>query len=611
MLKGWEEKKLGELGVFSKGSGVCRADSNSGKLPCIRYGEIYMTHNDYIKEFTSFISREVAQTAKQLKQGDLLFTGSGETKEEIGKCVAFIYDYEAYAGGDIIILSPDNDIDSMFMGFMLNTPNVNKQKASKGQGDAIVHITAKSLADVSVVLPPLPEQHAIATALSDTGALITAMEKLIAKKRVIKQGAMQELLTGKRRLPGFSGKWVEKKLGEIALDIKTGKRNNEDKIENGKYPFFVRSQQIERINDYVYNCEAILVPGEGNIGQIFHYINGKFDCHQRVYKISEFIDVAAIFIFYYMKMFFGRYALINTVKATVDSLRLPTFEKFEMVIPQDKAEQTAIANILSDMDAEIDVLTAKLNKLRHIKQGMMSELLTGRIRLVQPEPVIVSVQPKAKIVEFKPKELKKQTAANGHNQAIEDAVILAVVTDLYATPQFPLAPFYAQKFPYLLHRHIEGIAKGYHKLAAGPYNSELEYRTALPIALRNKYVVSRKVTYKGNTFKAILVGGKIEQAKSYFLQWHGDEPLKWLEQFKHIDTRNRRNELELLTTVDMAMVELRYNNALVTISAVKEIIEKSPEWKAKLKREIFSDANIARAINWSNNLFGDKNNAKN
>ena len=227
------------------------------------------------------------------------------------------------------------------------------------------------------------EQRRIAAMLLDIDALIAVLEKLITKKRNIKQGAMQDLLTGKRRLPGFSGEWVEKTLGKAALDIKTGKRNNEDKVENGKYSFFVRSQQVERINDYGYDCEAILIPGEGNIGQIFHYINGKFDCHQRVYKISNFVDVDAKFIFYYLKMFFGQYALMNTVKATVDSLRLPTFVNFEMRIPQNTAEQTAIAAILSDMDAEIDALAAKLAKLKHIKQGMMSELLTGKIRLAE------------------------------------------------------------------------------------------------------------------------------------------------------------------------------------------------------------------------------------
>jgi type I restriction enzyme S subunit len=193
---------------------------------------------------------------------------------------------------------------------------------------------------------------------------------------------MQELLTGKKRLPGFSGAWEMKRLGEIAK-IKTGSRNNEDKTEDGQYPFFVRSENVERINTYSHDGEAILVPGEGRIGSIFHYIHGRFDVHQRVYAITEFEpDISGRFIHFYLSRSFGAWAMQNTVKATVDSLRLPTFQTFELCLPPTKKEQTAIATVLSDMDAEITALEAKLAKARAIKQGMMQELLTGRIRLI-------------------------------------------------------------------------------------------------------------------------------------------------------------------------------------------------------------------------------------
>ena len=95
-----------------------------------------------------------------------------------------------------------------------------------------------------------------------------ALERLIAKKRDLKQAAMQQLLTGQTRLPGFSGEWVAKKLGDVT-NIKTGSRNNQDKVEDGEYPFFVRSATVERINTYSYDCEAILIPGEGGIGKHF------------------------------------------------------------------------------------------------------------------------------------------------------------------------------------------------------------------------------------------------------------------------------------------------------------------------------------------------------
>jgi len=223
-------------------------------------------------------------------------------------------------------------------------------------------------------LPPLPEQTAIATVLSDTDNLLQALQKKIAKKRLIKQGAMQELLKPKEG-------WVVKSLGELA-EIKTGSKNNQDKVKDGKYPFFVRSQTVERLNSYSYDCEAILIPGEGGIGSIYHYINGKFEVHQRVYKISSFKDnVLGKFIYLYMKKHFSVHAMKNSVKATVDSLRLPTFLEFEITLPT-KTEQTRIATILSDMDTEIESLEEQLSKYKQVKQGLMQNLLTGKIRLV-------------------------------------------------------------------------------------------------------------------------------------------------------------------------------------------------------------------------------------
>ena len=233
-----------------------------------------------------------------------------------------------------------------------------------------------------IQIPNLSEQQAIADALTKVDNLITSLTKVIEKKKLIKKGTMQKLLSGEMRLDGFEGEWIKIKLGDIS-SIKTGSRNVEEHSANGKYPFFVRSKEIMKINTFSYDEEAILVPGEGGIGEIFHYVNGKFDVHQRVYKISDFNDkVNALFIYWYMIIFFGEYAKENTVKATVDSLRLPTFTDFICYLPPTKAEQTAIADILTTMDNEIEALEKERDKYKCIKQGMMQQLLTGKIRLI-------------------------------------------------------------------------------------------------------------------------------------------------------------------------------------------------------------------------------------
>lgn len=198
--EGWVVKKLGGIGTFKKGKGIKKDEVSSDGFPCVRYGELYTHHHEYIKKFNSFISVETAKESQRINKGDLLFAGSGETKEEIGKCAAFVDEIIAYAGGDVIILSPNN-CDSLFLGFLLNHEKVAKQKAQKAQGDAVVHIYPCNLSEIDIPLPPTKaEQARIATILSDIDAEISALETKLAKYKQVKQGMMQELLTGKIRL---------------------------------------------------------------------------------------------------------------------------------------------------------------------------------------------------------------------------------------------------------------------------------------------------------------------------------------------------------------------------------------------------------------------------
>ena len=255
-------------------------------------------------------------------------------------------------------------------------------------GAAQPNLGAKDLARFTIPLPPMIEQERVAAAVQAVDALVQAIEQSTAKKQSVEQGMRQELLTGRTRLPGFSGEWVSDTLGAVSR-IKTGSRNNQDKDSSGTYPFFVRSATVERIGTYSYDTEAILVPGEGGIGSIFHYIDGKFEVHQRVYKISDFSPgISGKFIYYYMRQFFGEHAMENSVKATVDSLRLPTFKSFELRLPPTGAEQAAIVEVLENADAEIRALERRLEITRAIKQGMMQELLTGRTRLAPAEALV-------------------------------------------------------------------------------------------------------------------------------------------------------------------------------------------------------------------------------
>lgn len=168
------------------------------------------------------------------------------------------------------------------------------------------------------------------------------------------------------RFAGFGDEWNEVKLGEVT-DIKTGGRDVQDSVEDGLYPFYIRSEEVKRINSYSFDGEAILIPGEGRLGEIFHYANGKFDVHQRVYKISNFTDVNAKFVLQQMKKDFKQHAMRNTVKATVDSLRLPTIQSFTVFVSS-LPEQTAIGSFFQDIDQLISLQQRKLEVLKEQKK---------------------------------------------------------------------------------------------------------------------------------------------------------------------------------------------------------------------------------------------------
>lgn len=196
---GWRTKRLGRLGPFLKGCGIKREDVSSTGFPCIRYGELYTRHENYILNTVARVPSSIAKMALPIKTGDLLFAGSGETSEEIGRCAAYLGDEPAYAGGDVVVLRPLEQ-NSLYLGYLMNRPAVARQKARMSQGDAVVHVSARSLAQVEVDLPPVEEQIAVAAVLFDMDAEIAALERRLDKIRAIKQGAMQQLLTGKIRL---------------------------------------------------------------------------------------------------------------------------------------------------------------------------------------------------------------------------------------------------------------------------------------------------------------------------------------------------------------------------------------------------------------------------
>lgn len=174
--------------------------------------------------------------------------------------------------------------------------------------------------------------------------------------------------------------WEVRRFKFLA-SITTGGKNTEDKTDTGKYPFFVRSQVPEKIDSYSYDGEAILTAGDGaGVGKVYHYINGKFDFHQRVYKFSDFDKVIGQYLFHYLYVNFFNVAILGTAKSTVDSLRLPLIQDFEVCFPKNKEEQKLIVSFVNTKTAQIDeaivIKEKQISLLKERKQILIQQAVT-------------------------------------------------------------------------------------------------------------------------------------------------------------------------------------------------------------------------------------------
>jgi len=386
----WEIKRLGEIGEIRMCKRVFKAQTSiSENIPFYKIGTFGNIPD-------AFISQELYDDFRLKyyypKKGEILFSAAGT----IGRTV--IFDGKPAYFQDSNIVWIDNDEKIITNQYLYYFYKVVQWMTS--DGGIVSRLYNEHIRNTQIFLPPsIAEQTAIATVLSDTDALITALDKLIAKKKLIKQGAMQELLTGKKRLKGFSGEWVEKKLGEIA-EIKDGTHQTPQYVNDG-IPFY----SVENVtnNDFIntksisieehkiltksYRIEKgdVLMTRIGSIG-VCKLVNWDVEA-------SFYVSLALLkFKKGYSSDYFTQYSNTNLFikeiedhslqHATPRKINLGNISFVKVYFPKSVIEQTAIATILTDMDAEISALEAKRDKYKQLKIGMMQQLLTGQIRFV-------------------------------------------------------------------------------------------------------------------------------------------------------------------------------------------------------------------------------------
>ncbi|WP_419594676.1 restriction endonuclease subunit S, partial [Thiolapillus sp.] len=230
---------------------------------------------------------------------------------------------------------------------------------------------------LKIPFPPPKEQQKIAHCLSSLDEVIGLQAKKVQALKQHKKGLMQQLFpaegetTPRLRFPEFreAGAWEVKRLGEVCI-ICNGSSNAQDHVDDGAYPLFDRSEEIKRSSRYLFDAEAVIIPGEG-MRFIPKYYCGKFDLHQRAYALSDFREVGK-FIYYQLGALKGVLAS-KAVMSTVLSLRMPILETFKLVIPS-SGEQQKIAHCLSSLDEVIGLESHKLDALKNLKKGLMQQL---------------------------------------------------------------------------------------------------------------------------------------------------------------------------------------------------------------------------------------------
>ncbi len=395
----WEMKRLGELFEITSSKRVFQSEWKSEGIPFYRARELAILGEKGFINNELFISKEMYDAYKKNygvpKIGDMLVTGVGT----LGKVFVVSDDHEFYfKDGNIIWFKILGKVRSDFLRQLYLTQSIIKQIDDASAGTTVGTYTISSAKKTIIPFPPLAEQEAIAESLSDADALIESLEQLIAKKRLIKQGAMQELLTGKKRLPGFNGEWGVKALGEIGEALIGLTYKPSDVRSDGV--LVLRSSNVHegelRFEDNVF--VAMDVPDRIMIRTSDILIcvrNGSRDLIGKCAKIDgraqemTFGAFMAVFRTPFHKFVYHQFQS-NVIKrqihehlgATINQITNKSLNSFQIPFPMDEAEQTAIATTLSNMDAEIAALETKLVKTLQIKQGMMQELLTGRIRLI-------------------------------------------------------------------------------------------------------------------------------------------------------------------------------------------------------------------------------------
>lgn len=375
----WEQRRLGEvLSLIKDGTHGTHQDVEDGPLLLsaknIKHGEIRWDNTDRRIAQADY---EKIHSTFSLENGDILLTIVGSIGE-----VAILRNSDGITfQRSVAFLRPNKELKSEFLYAEVLSEHFQKELDNRKSTSAQPGIYLGDLGEIPFTFPKdIAEQKQIGTYFRNLDRLITLHQRKYDKLTNMKKSMLEKMFPNNGanvpeiRFKGFTDAWKQRKAKDLC-SISTGKSNTQDRVDDGIYPFYVRSPIVEHSSRYLFDEEAVLTVGDGvGTGKVFHYVNGKYDLHQRVYRMFDFSEeITAKYFYYYFSNHFYDRVMAMTAKTSVDSVRYEMIADMDIALPKVQ-EQMAISDYFDRLDNLITLHQRELEKLKNLKKACLEKM---------------------------------------------------------------------------------------------------------------------------------------------------------------------------------------------------------------------------------------------
>lgn len=609
-MKGWRKIKIEDLGKVV-----------TGNTPPRKNPELYGSHTLFIKP--TDVSEDTRYTLnpeecyselgykKYIKS--LIPKGSTcvVTIGSIGKKITQAH-CDCFINQAMNAVIPNKNFDPNFVYYLLKH-NLHSVKAlDSGTASGRENVSKSSFSSIELFVPnELETQIEIGNKLSVIDDLIENNSKRIKLLEETTQITFEEWImrfnpNGQKlktnKVTGLPVGWERKKLNEMAELVSGFAFKSSDYVKDGKNKIVtIKNVQdgffVPIVTDTLYSIPTkvkekhhlktgdIILSLTGNVGRVCLVFGQNYLLNQRVAKIVPKARKNFGFIYTWLRNKNTLLNLENLSNGAAQQNPSPVdMGNMEMIVPSEDI-LNSFSKVVNPLLELVCNLYNQNSLLKESLEVLLPQIMAGKITVGAAEKKVVSIsQPQQKEATWEFKE----------------AVLISLLTEKFGNEKFPLGRKRYTKLSYLFHRHADNQMQNYLRKAAGPYNPKTKYAGPEKIAHQNGYVAD----HKNGNLTGFIAGKNISAAKTYFENYWNIDYLNWLDTNFHYKSND---QLELYATVDNAMLELHEKNKTVNVEAVKQIIKTEKEWKAKLEREIFNDANIQKAITHLPTLFQYEN----